>query len=107
MGIDTRAVIVVGYTYDKIKEVYDKWEESTDAGDCHFYEWCGDNELEMISPCYDANSEKCLFGTVIDSSRDYSYSKVNIDDVKVRTVFKDLTDKFGIIPSFYLSPYVW
>jgi hypothetical protein len=26
MGIDTRAVIVVGYTHDEIHEVYYKWE---------------------------------------------------------------------------------
>jgi len=83
MGVDTRAVIVVGYTYDEIKEVYNKWEKSVDAGDCNFYEWKEDNDLLTVSPHYDAPYYDCLFGIVIDSSRDYSYSKVNIDEVKV------------------------
>lgn len=106
MGIDTRAVIIVGYTYDKIKEVYDKWEESTDAGDCHFYEWCEDNELEMISPYYDADSEKCLFGTVIFTTGNYSYEVLDINELVTKDIIKNLADKLGKVPSVYLSPYV-
>ena len=107
MGIDTRAVIVVGYTYDKIKEVYDKWEESTDAGDCHFYEWCEDNDLEMISPYYDANSEKCLFGTVIFTTVDYQFGELNVGQLDIIDAEQELIDKFGEAPSVYLSPCVW
>lgn len=107
MGVDTRAVIVVGYTYDEIHEVYDKWEESTDAGDCHFYEWCEDNELEMISPYYDANSEKCLFGVSIQSTRDYDYATLNIDDQEIEDISQKYFSKFGKYPKTFLSPYVW
>jgi len=107
MGIDTQAVIVVGYTYDKIKEVYDKWEESTDAGDCHFYEWCEDNELETISPYYDANSEKCLFGTVIFATGNYQFGHLNVGRLDIIDAEQELMDKIGKAPSVFLSPYVF
>ena len=107
MGIDTRAVIVVGYTYDEIHEVYDKWEESTDAGDCHFYEWCEDNDLEMISPYYDADSEKCLFGTVIFATGNYQFGKLNVGQLDIIDAEQELMGKFGKAPSVFLSPYVW
>lgn len=106
MGVDTRAVIVVGYTYDEIHEVYAKWEESTDAGDCHFYEWCEDNDLAIFSPYYDASYGYCLFGVEIDNSGRYLYSPLYIDDVQVQSITKDLTDKFGVVPIVYLSPNV-
>lgn len=99
MGIDTRAVIVVGYTYDEIHEVYQKCEDAVD-----FNYWCEDNELEMISPYYDASYDYCLFGVEIDTSGRYLYSPLYIDDVQVQSITKDLTDKFGITPAVYLSP---
>lgn len=101
MGIDTRAVIVVGYTYDEIHEVYQKCEDAVD-----FNYWCEDNELESISPYYDAGSENCLFGVEIDNSGRYLYSPLYIDDVQVQSITKDLTDKFGVVPIVYLSPNV-
>lgn len=104
MGIDTRAVIVVGYTYDEIKEVYNKWEESTDAGDCHFYEWKEDNDLLIVSPHYDAPYEDCLFGVEIANSGRYSYIPLYIDDVQVQSITNDLTNRFGVVPIVYLSP---
>lgn len=107
MGIDTRAVIVVGYTYDEIHEVYTKWEESTDAGDCHFYEWCEDNELEMISPYYDASNDYCLFGEEIFTTGNYLYKVMDINELVTKDIINDLADKFGKIPSVYLSPHVW
>lgn len=107
MGIDTRAVVVVGYTYDEIHEVYDKWEESTDEGDCHFYEWCEDNKLEMISPYYDANNENCLFGTVIFTTGDYQFGELNVGQLDIIDAEQELIDKFGEAPSVFLSPYVW
>lgn len=107
MGVDTRAVIVVGYTYDEIKEAYDKWEESTDAGDCHFYEWCEDNELESISPYYDASSENCLFGTVIFTTGNYQFEYLKVNQLPIIDVEQELMDKFGEAPSVFLSPYMW
>lgn len=107
MGIDTRAVIVVGYTYDKIKEVYDKWEESTDAGGCHFYKWCEDNELETISPYYEASYDYCLFGTVIFTTGDYQFGELNVGQLDIIDAEQELMDKFGEAPSVFLSPHVW
>ena len=107
MGVGTRAVIVVGYTYDEIKEVYDKWKASGYAGDCNFYEWCEDNELESISPYYDAGSEDCLFGTVIFTTGRWRFGILNVGQLDIIDAEQELTDKFGEAPSVFLSPYVW
>lgn len=107
MGVDTRAVIVVGYTYDEIKEVYDKWKASVDAGDCHFYEWCGDNELEIIRPCYYAVYSDYLFGTIIFTTGNYQFGKLNVGQLDIIDAEQELMGKFGKAPSVFLSPHVW
>lgn len=107
MGIDTRAVIVVGYTYDEIKEVYDKWKASVDAGDYHFYKWCEDNKLEIISSYYDAVYSDCLFGTVIFATGNYQFGKLNVGQLDIIDAEQELMGKFGKAPSVFLSPHVW
>lgn len=107
MGIDTRAVIVVGYTYDEIHEVYQKCEEPTEVVDGYFYAWCEDNDLEMISPYYDANNENCLFGTVIFTTGDYQFGELNVGQLDIIDAEQELIDKFGEAPSVFLSPRVF
>lgn len=102
MGIDTQAVIVVGYTYDEIYSVFNEIEDDID-----FTEWCEDNELESISPYYDASREDCLFGTVIFTTGDYSYETLDINELVTKDIIEELADKFGKVPNVYLSPYVW
>lgn len=104
MSINVEAVIVVGYKYDEIKPVYDKWKSTVDAGDCHFYEWKDDNDLTPVFPFYDASYEDCLFGTKVNHSGDYSYSVLNLHHGIIQDTIKDMTDKFGIAPAVYLSP---
>ena len=104
MSINVEAVIVVGYKYDEIKPVYDKWKSTVDAGDCHFYEWKDDNDLTPVFPYYDAPYEDCLFGVIIHGSEDHLYSLFSLDSNKLQEVTKDLSDKFGIVPTVYLSP---
>ena len=101
MGVDTRAVIVVGYTYDEIYEVYQKCEHDID-----FNYWCEDNKLEMINPYYDADSEKCLFGTVIFTTGNYQFGELNVGQLDIIGAKQELIDKFGKAPSVFLSPYV-
>lgn len=102
--MDSRAAIVVGYTYVEIYTIYERWKETVDAGGCHFYEWKEDNDLTTVFPYYDAPYEDCLFGTIIHDSEDRSYSLFSLDSAKLQKVTKDLTDKFGITPVVYLSP---
>lgn len=102
MGIDTQAVIVVGYTYDEIYSVFNEIEDDID-----FTEWCEDNELESISPYYDASREDCLFGTVIFTTGDYQFGELNVGQLDIIDAEQELIDKFGEAPSVYLSPYVW
>ena len=103
MGIDTRAVIVVGYTYDEIYSLYEQYENLPE-NPVDFYDWKEYVDLRTFFPYYDAPDQDCLFGIDIDSSGDYSYSLLNIDNAKVQEVTKDLIDKFGITPAVYLSP---
>ena len=108
MGIDVRAVIVVGYTYDEIYTSYEKWKETVDAGDCHFYEWVEDNDLICyVSPYFDAPYEDCLFGTVIFTTGDCQFGELNVGQLDIIDVEQELMDKFGKAPSVFLSPYVW
>jgi len=106
MSVNTRAVIVVGYKYDEIHELYTKWGESTDAGNCHFYEWCEDNKLEIISPYYDASYNDCLFGIMLFSTDDSQFGYLNVDQLPIIDVEQELIDKFGEAPSVFLSPHV-
>jgi len=106
MGIDTQAVIVVGYTYDEIYSVFNEIEYEIEY-DIDFTEWCEDNELESISPYYDASREDCLFGTVIFTTGDYSYETLDINELVTKDIIEELADKFGKVPNVYLSPYVW
>jgi hypothetical protein len=102
MGVDTRAVIVVGYTYDEIYSVFNEIEDDID-----FTDWCEDNELESISPYYDASREDCLFGTVIFTTGDYQFGELNVSQLDIIDAEQELTDKFTEAPSVFLSPYVW
>ena len=101
MGIDTQAVIVVGYTFDEIYKVYQKCEYDID-----FNDWCEDNELKRVSPYYDASSEDCLFGTVIFTTGDYRFGILNVGQLDIIDATQELMDKFGEAPSVFLSPYV-
>lgn len=101
MGIDTRAVIVVGYTYDEIYSVFNEFEDDID-----FHDWYNDNDLESISPYYDASYDDCLFGKGIISTGDYSYETLDINELVTKDIIEELADKFGKIPSVFLSPYV-
>lgn len=107
MGVDARAVIVVGYTYDEICEVFYKWEESTEVGYGHFYEWCEDNNLEIFSPYYDASYNDCLFGIMLFSTGDSQFGILNVGQLDIIDAEQELIDKFGEAPSVFLSPHVW
>ena len=106
MGMSVSAKIVVGYTYDEIYAAYEKWEETVDAGDCHFYEWKEDNDLTTVFPYYDAPYTDCLFGAIITASEDYSYKTFNLNEAEIEGVTQTLTEQFGIEPKLYLTPYV-
>ena len=108
MGINTSAMIVVGYTYDETKEIYDKYIDGLTLDDyiSDFYDWREDNHLESISPYYDADYDNSLFGTTVLSSGDYSYELLDIDEQKIKDITKEMTEQFGIEPKVYLTPYV-
>lgn len=102
MGVDTRAVIVVGYTYDEICEVYYKWEESIEVVDGYFYAWCEDNDLEIISPYYEAIKEDCLYGHVLDRSKNNTPFKLIIN-CNSEDICKDYGKNYGVKANLYLS----
>ena len=109
MGISTSAKIVVGYTYDEAQEIYDKYLENYRDKinePLDFYDWKEDDDLDIVSPYYDADYDKCLFGTTVLSSMDYSYVIFNIDEKKIKDITKEMTELYGIEPKVYLTPYV-
>lgn len=94
MGIDYRAVVVVGVQKGTI-ENFDKYEALVDDG-----------ELETISPYYDGGSDDAaVVGLVYTTTDDYSPSEFRwnqqaVDKLKER--FKELT---GDDAEVWLSPY--
>ena len=108
MGIYTSAKIVVGYTCEEAQEIYDKYLDGLTPDDCvsDFSDWKENNDLDSISPYYDADYDNCLFGTTILSSGDYSYGLLDIDEQKIKDITKEMTEQFGIEPKVYLTPYV-
>lgn len=107
MSISTSAKIVVGYTYDEIYTTYERWKETVDAWDCHFYEWTEDNDLTTVFPYYDAPYECCLFGVSIQSTRDYDHATLNIDDQEIEDISQKYFSKFEKYPKTFLSTSVW
>jgi len=114
MGIDTSAVIVVGYTCDEIESKYEDYlanfdedsEGYTDGTPLDFYDWRYYYDLDSVSPYYDASKDDCLYGRIVYVSGDYSYSKFNIDVDGIKEVVQILKNELGIEPKVYLSAYV-
>lgn len=109
MGIYTSAKIVVGYTFEEATEIYDKYLDGLTPDDyiSDFSDWKEDNDLESISPYYDADYNECLFGIKVFSSGDYSYGLLSIDENKIKDITQEMTDQFGIEPKVYLSTYIY
>jgi len=108
MRIDTSAVIVAGYTYDEAQEIYDNYLDGLTPDDyaSDFYNWTENNDLISISPYYDADYDKCLFGAIITTSEDYSYKTFNLNEAEIEGVTQTMTEQFGIEPKVYITPYV-
>ena len=95
MGIDVGSALVVGLPlYDVVEstgEYYEKYED----------------DLDRISPYYDADPEHCLLGYKICGT-DYAYDELSSNFLeKITTAqvkFKNLTGKDAKI---YVSPNVW
>lgn len=109
MGIYTSAKIVVGYTFEEATEIYDKYLDGLTPDDyiSDFSDWKEDNDLDSVSPYYDANYDSCLFGTTVLSSRDYSYELLNIDEKEIKDITQKMTEQYGIEPKVYLSTYIY
>lgn len=105
MGMDVSAVVVVGYTYEEIYQVYENLSES-DEDFPDFDEWKDELNLSAISPYYDAMDKHCVIGRVVQRTSDYDYAEFNFDTNKIAEMTQELTEKLGIVPKIYLLPYV-
>jgi len=108
MGIDTQAVIVVGYTHRIIQHLYDAYldeynEKINEPMD--FQDWYEYKELDRISPYYDAPDEYCLFGRTLDCTRNYDFVELSVDwlNDEPQDYF---VKKFDLEPTIWLSPWV-
>ena len=95
MGVEYRAVVVVGVPWQDVPEdVRDRLEED--------YE-----EFSLISPWFDAARADCLVGIIIDETGDYDYSQLDLDRSKVAKALKSVKEQLGVDGKLYLSPYGW
>lgn len=99
MGIEYSARIVVGLPKDELDDYFEGIED--------VYQHVEDSGLYVVSPYYDADYDDCLFGVLVQSCYDYSYSE--IDESKwsenVAAAHKWFTERTGKVGKLYLSTY--
>ena len=104
MGVEYRGVLCVGYTYDQVKDLYEKCEdENGDYKYENIYEFCEGEGLTSYSPYFDADAEDCIYGDQVESSNDYCYALVgdNVDQ-RIKEVSDRLEKEFFIKPQPYI-----
>lgn len=93
MGVDTRAVIVIGLPSGELPQQFSDVDEYG---------------LESISPSYDAEIKYCIIGLPLYQTSDYHYKEISLDDIdkvsSLKTKFKKITGMDGKV---YLSPLIW
>lgn len=102
MGIEYRGVVCVGYNHDQLENMME--EIGYEEGTCEFYE---SNDLESLSPYYDADPEDCIYGLVAFKSSDYWMVEVSDVDAKIKEIQNKLLKQFGIQPKAYLMAHGW
>lgn len=99
MGIEYSARIVVGLPKDELDDYFEGVED--------VYQSIEDSGLYVVSPYYDADYDDCLFGVLVQSCYDYSYSE--IDESKwsesIAAAHKKFTEVTGKVGKLYLSTY--
>lgn len=95
MGIEYSARIVVGLPHEELEEFLKDVEDPYEVG------------LYMVSPYFDADYCDCLFGMLVETCYDYSYTE--IDTVNWENNVEDAHKKFtkvtGKVGRLYLSTY--
>lgn len=99
MGVEYRAVIVVGVPYDDLSPHVEELDDLIDNGD-----------LGVYSPYYDADRDSSVVGFVACQSDDYGWETLtekNIADGIAAARKKWDTHFPNIMPSILLMPYGW
>lgn len=98
MGIDTRAIIVVGLPYDELGD--DLRAKLADVGELY--------GIESVSPYFDAPSDDCVFGITVHQTDDYSCADLPGDLThRIEEACRTFHEKTGLVGRAILSPYVW
>jgi len=101
MGIEYRGVIVVGYDWDELNQVYDAADPDQELD---LYDFCEERGLESFSPYYDADSSDCIHGLKVTGSQDYSYADIDLEliQAKVKLLKAELLNEFGVEAGVYI-----
>jgi hypothetical protein len=104
MGIEYRGVIVVGYDWDEVNQVYDAAGEANPDQELDLYDFCEERGLESFSPYYDADQYDCIHGLKVTGSQDYSYADIDLELVqaKVKVLKAELLNEFGVEAGVYI-----
>lgn len=99
MGIEYSARIVVGLPKDELDDYFEGIEDV-----CQHVE---DSGLYVVSPYYDADYDDCLFGVLVQSCYDYSYSEIDESEwsENVAAAHEKFTEVTGKVGKLYLSSY--
>lgn len=103
MGIDYRAVIILGYPYEDVKDKIESIMEETEF-DGDVYEWIEENDMEYVGPYYDCPLEESLIGIIVKSTFSYQWKEFNYDITNYPKQTEPLVKLFGIMPKLYLTP---
>ena len=104
MGVEYRGVLCVGYTYNQVKDLYEKCEdENGDYKYENIYEFCEGEGLTSYSPYYDADKEYCIYGEEVVSSDVYCYEVVGIGlDLMILKITNKFEKEFFVKPETYI-----
>ena len=116
MSSEYEAVIVVGYTYNNLADIYAKLVDTSDDEDNigDFEDWFFDEVIEaspsdiggkwmqIVRPFYDAKWSESLFGIVVEETGSYSYtSLLALEDFSM--YINKMSEMFSVSPKVYLS----
>lgn len=95
MGIITKSTILVGYDYKTIKKLQEEYCGPHADELEELYDW------DQISPCYDSDPERRVYGVMVATSG----APINLldYDVKILEVMISLTKKWGVSPLVYVG----
>jgi len=110
MGVDYRAVIIVGYPHEDISDKIEELMIEDEGDDIDAYEWLEDKGIEWVGPYYDCPIEESLVGIIVKQTHSYQWTEFSIGSSEIVMIVNSadkLSKIFDKAPKVYLTPQGW